>query len=327
MTDAEKKDTLCLFITPFKRVKKGDRYYLREAKKYFKKFRDYGVLPLEYVDDLINEYCIDAINDNDVKNVQMIFDIHGNEEGLSISETEMRGILEPILYSLGDKKLEIIMANCQGNLKFKKNNVHGSLPECLKDMAEKHGVKPENISLYCMPEGHDTHIQFNKNGDIFFINDDASYSTRNDYKDNTIVESFYTKEDQEEGKPNTRITYNKDYVEIQAKKPFDEKGNKIQPLLQGVYKDRPPIKIDISTCKPFPTDLVPYKQPLAFPRKQGIWQKVKVTKKKKTDNHKPSISGQTNKQGIWQNVKVTKKNNHEPSISGQKLIDKLLDEF
>ena len=144
MTDDDKKnDTLCIFITPSKRVKAQDgvvEYFARDSENYFKKLIAPGPLPLEYAADILNQDGIAAVSGNNVKNVQMIFDIHGDKEGLSISEEEMHKILLPILYALGDKKLEIIMANCQGNLKFKGNNDHESLPEYLKDMAKTYNV-------------------------------------------------------------------------------------------------------------------------------------------------------------------------------------------
>ena len=267
MTDKEKKETLCIFITPSERLgvdENGKNFYrccFGNEKKYFEKFYSYAVLPLEYASYQIGNYGLGAIQDENVKNIQVIFDIHGSEEGLSISWDKMHQILDPILGFLGDKKLEILMANCQGNLKFNDDGLVDSLPDDLGNMAVNYDINPENISLYCMPEGHKAYIGFNNNGDIFFVSNDAPYQI-NDYIDNTMVTSLYTKEDQEKGKPNTRVKL-KDCVEVQAEEPFDEKGNKIPPVLQGVYKGRPPIKIDISTGKQVPTDLVLYKEPLA----------------------------------------------------------------
>ena len=144
-----------------------------------------------------------------------------------------------------------------------------------------------------MPKGHGATIKFNKNGDIFFVSNDALY-TSDKHKDNTTVTRFYTKEDQEEDKPDTYMTFNND-VKIQLEEPFDEKGNKIQPLLQGVYKGRPPIQIDINTGKPFPTAIVPYKQPNDLTLKQILktHQKKNVTKintKKNLPKNKITLS-------------------------------------
>ena len=268
MTDKEKKETLCIFITPSERLgvdENGKNFYRccgGNEKKYFEKFYNHAVLPLEYASYQIGNYGLGAIQDENVKNIQVIFDIHGSEEGLSISWDKMHQILDPILSFLGDKKLEILMANCQGNLKFNDDGLVDSLPDDLGNMAVNYDINPENISLYCMPEGHKAYIGFNNNGDIFFVSGDASF-IRSKYENNTKIDSFYKKEHQKEDEPDTRITFNKNYVETQAEKPFDEKGNKQQPVLQGVYKGRPPMKIDISTGEQLPTGLVLYKEPLA----------------------------------------------------------------
>ena len=79
MTDKEKKEALCIFITPSERLgvdengKNFYKYCFGNEKKYFEKFYNHAVLQLEYADQQINPYGINAIKDNNVKNVQVIF--------------------------------------------------------------------------------------------------------------------------------------------------------------------------------------------------------------------------------------------------------------
>ena len=252
MNDNDKKKTACLFITLPERVtvnnNGGYEYTNENAKKYFEKFREYYVVPLDLkAPDLIKDFCIKA-SQQKIDNVQVIFDIHGDKDTFSLQSSLLTFILVPLFTKLTARNLDIIMAHCQGSENVQTIFGTESLNTKIKEL-NKIGALigyGKNVSLYYMPKGHDANITFTKNGDIFFISADAERAVSNQYNLNDVlIERFYKKQNQKDHEHDLQIVHKDGCWNIPAEKPGEKN------ILNGIFKDRPPRKYDNApTLKP-----------------------------------------------------------------------------
>lgn len=174
MTDDDKKKTACLFLTLPERVtvnnNGGYEYMDKNAKNYFSKFWGYSVVPLDRnAPDLIKYFCSQA-SQQKIDNVQVIFDIHGEKDALSLPRgCVLDHELVPLFTKLTARNLDIIMAHCQGSENVRTMFGKKSLNTKIKKLNEMASLinYDKNVSLYYMPKGHDANITFTKNGDIF----------------------------------------------------------------------------------------------------------------------------------------------------------------
>ena len=268
MTDDDKKKTACLFITSPDRVQiNAERYELAEknAKTFLDKFGGYCVVPTDNTQNFqygVQDFCM-AANGRGLDNVQVIFDIHGDEHSIALSSEDLAVAMKELFCTLKAKNLEILFANCKGSSNvILQSGEKKSINEMIKDFNK---VAPytyggsKNVSSYYMPKGHDANITFTKNGDIFFISSDAerAVSKQDDLKD-VFTETFYKTKDQKDHEDDLQIVHKGGCWHVPTKG-----GN--TKVLEGIYKNKPSRKYDINVNpnKEVPTELVPYEPSLA----------------------------------------------------------------
>lgn len=112
---------------------------------------------------------------NTTKNIsdefKVVVDLHGDEKALTFPSVRMRALLYNV--SKADaKNIEIYFANCKGSTKcWPASEKNSDMMIDINKMAQNiFRGKGKNVSLYYMPEGYDTAVNFTTSGDMFFMN-------------------------------------------------------------------------------------------------------------------------------------------------------------